>query len=402
MKRFRLTIENYSVPMLLLGAGIVVTVALLWFKLGSLTPGLSQDELMLQRQVADQQLQIQDIIRHAVFLPYYFGLFILQYLPHGYTAIRSLSALIALITIIGFYGVLRYWHTTRIAILGTILFATSTGLLHTGRYGVPISMFFMLFILLASWIWLASRSAHKSSWLIAILLVGFSLYVPGLIWFIIPALILHRRAISKAFRHIPIGYALMTLASGLVIIAPFILTIAWPLPGSTAAGNARELLGIPMAMPSLAEFGRNLLNIPQYLFISSAPNPVLTLGRLPILDIFTTVMFIIGVYAYAKARKLDRTKSIFIILLLSSVLIALGGGVSIALILPFIYLIAAEGISHLLREWLTVFPRNPFARGVGITIVSVAVGVTVFYHTKNYFIAWPKNPATKTTFQHRI
>lgn len=402
MKRLRLTIENYLSPILLIIVGLVIVAALLWFKLGSLTPGLSQDELYLQRQIANNQLQILDIIRHAVFLPYYLGLFVMQYLPHGYTAIRSLSALMALLTVVGFFGILRYWHSTRIALLGTALFATSTSLLHIGRYGTPESMFFILLILVASWVWLSSRSAVKSSWLIGIVLVGFSLYVPGLIWFVIPALLLHRKAIGKAFRRIPIGYAFWTLGCGFIIIVPLVLTIVWPLANSSSLQNARELLGVPAQLPTVAEFGRNLLEIPRQLFVMSNPNPTLTIGRLPMLDVFTTVMFIIGCYAYVKARKLDRTKSLVIILVLGSTLIALKGGVTIALLVPFVYLVAAEGVRHLLQEWLSVFPRNPFARGLGISVITIAVMVTVFYHTKSYFIAWPNAPATKTTFQYRI
>lgn len=402
MKRFWLALENNWKPALTIGAGLAFVIALLWFKLGSLTPGLSQEELALQRTVAARQIGLEEIVRHAVFLPYYLGLYVMQYLPHGYTAIRSISALTALAAVVGFYAVVKYWHSARVALMATALFATSSGLLFTGRYGTPQSMFLLLFILFASWVWLSNRSARKSAWLAATVLVCMALYVPGLIWFILPALFLQRRAISGAFRRISIGYAFSTIAASFLLLAPLALTIAWPLPGDTSIGNAKELLGLPAGILPIGDMLRNAAELPLQLFFRSPNNPAQSLGRLPLLDIFTAAMAIIGAYAYGRARKLDRSKLLGLIFLLGIILVALGGGVTVALLLPFVYLVAAEGIRFMLHEWLTVFPRNPFARGTGIAILTLAVAFSVFYHLKLYYVAWPNASATKTTFQHRI
>jgi uncharacterized membrane protein YoaK (UPF0700 family) len=76
----------------------------------------------------------------------------------------------------------------------------------------------------------------------------------------------------------------------------------------------------------------------------------------------------------------------------------LGGSLSLALLLPIIYFVAANGIAAMLVSWFTVFPRNPVARSIGLILITAAVLITCVFHVKRYFVAWPNASETTQAF----
>ena len=74
------------------------------------------------------------------------------------------------------------------------------------------------------------------------------------------------------------------------------------------------------------------------------------------------------------------------------------GAVDIAIFLPLLYIFIGGGLSFLLIQWLHVFPRNPIARMIGISMLSALVVLIAAYHLNRYFIAWPLSPQTKAAF----
>ena len=70
------------------------------------------------------------------------------------------------------------------------------------------------------------------------------------------------------------------------------------------------------------------------------------------------------------------------------------------LMVPFLYLLIAEGMTLVLREWREVFPRNPIARFIGTILVSIAVLTTGLYHMNRYYIAWHNFPETRAIYKN--
>lgn len=77
------------------------------------------------------------------------------------------------------------------------------------------------------------------------------------------------------------------------------------------------------------------------------------------------------------------------------------GAINIAIFLPLIYIVIGGGMSYLLIQWLTVFPKNPIARSVGVGLVSLLALLISVYHLDRYFIAWPLNPASQAAFSEK-
>jgi hypothetical protein len=227
-----------------------------------------------------------------------------------------------------------------------------------------------------------------------------SLYIPGAAWLLVPAVIWQRKNLGKAFRRLSFTHIVIILTAAALLLVPMLVSLVWPLQGNSLDA-LRGFLALPEHLPGLRQIASNLANIPKELFITSRGDPTMHLGRLPLLDAFVTAMFVVGMYACIRDWTLDRVRFVFAGLLVGTILIGLGS-LPMAFLLPFIYLVAIAGASYLLQEWLQVFPRNPFARWLGISLVVITVVATLVYQLTNYFVAWPEAPDTKTTFSRRL
>jgi hypothetical protein len=156
-------------------------------------------------------------------------------------------------------------------------------------------------------------------------------------------------------------------------------------------------LGLPASWPMPLDILKNILLIPYHLAVSGEARPEMWLGRAAVLDVFSVTAFIVGSWLYLKRIRLLRTPIILSILAVGVGLIGLGQG-SLTLILPFIYLVIAAGVGHLLGEWLHVFPRNPIARGIGMGLLGVVLLLVLGYHLRHYFIGFPEARATHDTY----
>jgi hypothetical protein len=72
--------------------------------------------------------------------------------------------------------------------------------------------------------------------------------------------------------------------------------------------------------------------------------------------------------------------------------------VAITLLLPFVYAVIAAGISYVLDEWYSVFPRNPFARSFGLIVITAVVLMSSYYQITRFLVVWPQAPETREVY----
>lgn len=384
MRRFWnwISIKWQEITLFLLGALLVIFV--LWFRLGSLVPGLSSMEL---NQLTSSE-NLSQLLSSPIGLPFTLLQFITRNILSNSLGFRSASAVIGLVIVGSFYYVLTNWYSRRIAILGSVLLLTSAWFLHTSRTGTDSSMYMLIFCSIACIIW-ANNSKHNIlPVVISVFLMLLLLYIPGMIWLIVPVVLWQSGNIVRLLRKWN-----MLLISSVSILA--ILALA-PLAHALIKNPdlIKPYLGLSYAFPSPAQFLGNIIDIPVMLFARGPNNPAIWLARLPLLNLFVSAMFVLGVYAYYKNRQLDRTSYILFIIIVGIILISMGDVINISLILPFVYLISAGGLAMLLQQWYKVFPRNPFARSAGLLILTIAILISAFQGARQYFIAWPHSPKT--------
>jgi hypothetical protein len=371
--------------------GAVLVCFIMLFRLGSITGHLSPEET--ERQLFASSWH------HLVHNPLYLPQTLLQWIiltiipHHGLTVTRAASPVFGVLALAAFAYVLRRWYGVRSAIYGTVLFGLSSWLLHVSRYGGPQVLYlWALPTLLALTIaWDRHKVGATHYFLIALL--AALLYIPGLVWLIAVVLILQPHLFTVSWRKLsnPFGRV-----SGLLLFVALMAPLAYALLSHPSL--VRTWLGLPNHFASINVMVHNLLHSVSFFVYRGPADATVWLPRLPILDFFTMVLAVIGVIFYAQHFHAPRTRMLIILFVVSALLLALGGPVTVSLLVPMVYLFVAAGLGYLLHEWLQVFPRNPLARGVGFSLIGVAVALSCLYNVRSYFVAWPHNTQTKVAF----
>lgn len=375
--------------LLLLGA---VMIGILTFQLASLLPGVSQSEVTQ----AVSSRTVEAISENPLTLPHKAIQYTAQRLQHSVFAIRAASVLIGAVVGAGFFYLLRHWYSRRIALLGSVLFITSPWFLHTVRHGGSSSAFLLLFGVLVAGMWLQRSRGSLLAVLACAVLVIALLYIPGMIWFVVPLLLWQVNRIGEVLEGQNAGLLTVLSLFGLCALIP----LGWALYQEPHL--VRPYFGLPASFPEPLQIIKNLASLPYQLFFKGPANPEIWLGRNPLLGVFPAVMFVVGMYAYLKNRKLDRAVFVIFVALFGGVLVSLSGPVNMALFLPFVYVVVASGIAHMLQRWFTVFPHNPIARGLGTTLVVAVTLLASFAGLHQYFNAWPNTPETKAVYTKQL
>lgn len=376
-------------PLLLYGGLFGAFGFLLYARLGTLLPGYSTAEV----QNFQASASLEYIFNHPFNAPFMLITNGLTYFSnHSYLLTRVAATIFGLVTLGAFCWLLQHWYGRRAAIIGTILFASSAWFLHTARMGTPDVLLFGVVTLVACGVWL-KKSSNPVALLLCFAIIASLLYVPGMIWLLALGALWYFKTIDHIFkRH------LWIVSVGAFMLLAAIGPIAWAIYRTPELW--KTYFGFPAeGWPQLMEVLRNLYEIPLSFFLRYPDSsPDRWLGTLPILDVFTMAMVFLGGYVCIKHWRLKRVRLLGAILLIGIVLASLGGSVSPTIIVPFVYILAAVGISFLLERWYTVFPRNPIAQGLGIGLVSLAVVAACAYSWRHYYVAWPLNNETRTVY----
>ncbi len=388
MKQIRLFLSTYA--KLLLGGFVIVTVSyiLLFRGLSSLVPDYSATELATHQQ----SQSLRTIYENPINAPYKALVWLAGKTGHHSILVtRVAAALCASACVVLLYWILTHWYSKRIAMVATLLFATSSSFLHLGRYGSGLVLQLATIVLVACA--LLIRRFPTKQWLpyVVVPLCISLLYIPSFIWFELLGLLLIRTDLVRAYRTQKKLHVWLLLALGLVVLAPLL----WVSGHSLAI--ARMALGLPETLPTFSVLGNNALHLASSIgFRGYWPADIWLYGA-PLLNAVEVVLFVLGLYLLI--RKPHNRASVFVLggLVLSTLIIVIGSA-PYATLVPFLYLTIAGGVYYLLDQWLSVFPRNPVARMVGVGLVGVVACFSVLYHIHAYFTAWPKAPETRQTF----
>lgn len=309
---------------------------------------------------------------------------------------RMVSVIFGLLATACLFYVLKKWFNIRMATVGSLLFITSSWLLHISHIATPyILMIFAPLACLAAFSWLIRTKKYKIFAILAfVATLAFSAYVPYMFWILLVTLTVLFVQSKDKIKEVESWQWVAGSTLYLVLVAPLVFGIL------AEPGVIKQLLGIPANFPTISEYAHSVVNLILTPFFRSPLLPEIHLGRLPLLDIFSTTMFILGVYYYAQRITNRRTLILFGSLITLVLIIPLSGGylLNATILMPLIYICVITGIVELLKQWFSYFPRNPLARSLGVGFVVIAIGFTSFYHLQRYFIAWPNTPDTKAVY----
>lgn len=367
----------------------LVTGVLFSYHLGSLVPGAAQVEI----NTRNSSQSIKTILDNPINAPYKTAQFAAKHIHKSIAVERLISGLIAGTTVVFFYYIVRRFSGTYAAIVATILFGTSSSLLLGGRLASAQISVLLLFVLCVCGYRLRFHRHRIRNWLISTVVLALALYTPSLIYFVIAGAIWQFRAVKKSKDNPSLLQTALFATLFIALLLPLIL-------GFTHTPELwHEYFGIPAKLPNLVSIIKNILAVPAGIVVFAPKNPLYRLGRQPVLDAFTAVLFIVGCYSLTVRYKLDRFILIAGIIIIAVLYTAISGDYENSLILlPFIYLLIGIGITYLLQEWNKVFPNNPLARWLAMGVMTLAVIVSCNFQTRRYFIAWPNNVNTRAVF----
>lgn len=392
MQKIRFIGFGYWRSALLVISSVAALGFLYTFRLGALTHQLLSNRES-DAQVVHQSLR--KLVRQPLNAPYWLVHDAFVHLqPKSATFARLATVLFAL-TVIGlFYATMVRWHGRRAALLTTALFATSGWLLHVGRLDTGDIMSVLLPLsLLSLAAWAHGTKRHGLVLFYATLVSGLIFFTPGAIWFLLAGYVLIRRSI---LRHVREARVWEKSCSALIVTGPIVLLghAIWQSPTIL-----RSWLFIPSPLPAPQTIVRQLIESLSFLFVRGPYLPGLWLAHTPLFDVFSGAMCILGAYFYVRHFRNLRTHLLAVFLLLGCALTALHGAIGLSYMVPIVYLLAGTGLTYFLHLWLSVFPRNPLARGFGIGLVTLTVAAACVYHITNYFVAWRYNPQTVQAFR---
>ncbi len=379
-------------------AATLLAVGILWFALGTLVPGLSSSELNHVERVQNDAISLRHTLtQDPLFMPFTLGLYVLQLFElDSAVALRSISAIFGLLSIGAVYLIIRRWHTPRIALFMTVLYATSAPLLHTARHADVASTYLLLPVIIAAILYVRSTGKTWAQLLLYGLAIGLLLAIPGAVWLVALLIMWQRKRL--------LGYVRKINAIGLSIIIAAAVVLAGLLGYAFIAQPELILpwLGITETAIGVSGYLRSVGSTVGELFLRGPGNdPRMWVGIAPLTDALVTVLFLLGVYVALLQRKLERHKVIFTVMGVLVLLSGLSQYISAYAVMPFIYIVASAGLALLLQQWFTVFPRNPIARNTGVILVLIVASFSVYYNMHRYFEAWPKTPAVRAEFHHR-
>lgn len=373
---------------------VLMLASIFGIALGKIPPGIADVESQTIQAIQAKTIGIRHILfNDPLYLIWKLPLYLLEKINlTSVSWIRSIGASFAVVSSLSIYLILKRWHSTRVAFLTTVLFASSSWILHYSRLAIPETSLLLLPVLIFLGIKMIQENSSLIYTYVIIVFSSLMLYIPGLIWIIIPAAIWQRKLISKRLKELKkLNLTLLTLVTTVALL-PLLIKLFY------SPEFILQLSGFDKF--SIGNFLRNISFAASNLFINNNLGPIYTVAKLPYFDVPTIALLALGLFAYSLPRKLDRKAAVIGGIFFSLILIGIFGPSYYPLLMIFLYILCAAGLTYLLQEWFSVFPKNPIARGIGIALVTLIVLSSTNYHLRRYFIVWPNSPEVKATFQN--
>lgn len=315
----------------------------------------------------------------------------------GATALsfRIPSVIIAAITVILTYLLLKKWFGKPMSLLTTTLIVSADWYLFISRLGTG-SIEFTLWLtaaLLAITRLMAKKPFALQTLSISLVLLSFTSFgiyaaitIVACLFFMKP----FRLKIQEATKN-------QKIAAGSILLIGLIVFIY---SSFSSSGFIQSMLGISGSLPSPVQYVKNVANnATSPILVTPNNDPLFGLTAVVYFRIFEAIFMLFGLIMLWKSRV---NKLNIMVLILTLVLCLLSGlssepiGASLILLPAMIYL--AAGLKHLIFRWKKTFPKNPYARIAGYGPLGVLVILVVISHYLSYFQIWSSQTEMRLTF----
>lgn len=358
--------------------------------------GLTQAEMNSVVTSANLNLSWQDFNPESIInLPYYLlQMASLSIFGVSTLSIKLPSLILGALAALGLLLLLKMWFRPNIAILTTLLVMTTGQFLYFAQSGTShiVYVFWPVWLLLLA-LMISRRFKFSIIWKIMLFAAAaLSLYTPLSIYILlalISAALLHPH-LRFIIRRLSPGKISLAAAGGLILLAPLIYAIVrQPEVGLV-------LLGIPSEWPNI--LNNVTLLITQYFnFLSPTTDALMT----PVYGLGSMALILLGVVRLFMTSYTARSYIITMWIIFLLPIIVINPDFNSITFVP-IALLMAMGIDRLLSSWYSLFPRNPYARVVGLIPLIILIGGLMTSGINRYIYGYLYNPNTAGHFSHDL
>lgn len=377
----------------IIGYLLVISVfVVLLFTAGAVVPGgISESEK--QSVVTAANLDLQNVDTLAVpSLPYYMlqrG--VIEVFGVSTFSIKLPSLILAFFAGIGAVFLLRRWFKPNIALLAATIMITTGQFLYVAQSGTPSIMYILWSIWLLLTATLITTSPHYTRFwkILFFIIVPLSLYTPLSIYLvlaIVSAGLIHPH-VRFVIRRMQKKHLAMYIVLSFAVLSP-LLYLVFRDPALIP-----QLLGLPSTWPPdiFANVGSL---VQQYInFISPQSGTLMT----PVLGLGSIVLIGLGLWRLAKISYTARSYTIVAWAILTLPILIINPTNTTIFFVPLLILMAS-GLEFLLRSWYGIFPRNPYARFVGLIPLVILVSGLMISGINRYFYGYSHDPLTASHF----
>lgn len=353
--------------------------------------GLSKGEERVFVQTAS--LDLQNIDTLAVDnAPFHMAQrFSMQVLGPTIFAFKLPALICAFFAGIGAVLLLRRWFRSNVAVLATAIMITTGQFLFVAQSGSAS----ITYVLWSVWLLLAATmitgsARHQRFWkALFFIIMPLSLYTPLSIYLVVAifsAGILHPHVRHVLKRMSNLHLIVLSMISLAIVLPLAYLVIRQPSLGF-------QLLGAPEIWPPDLMQNVKVL-IQQYLnFIQPQSGVLMT----PVLGLGSIALILLGAWQLYNIRYTARSYTLTAWILLLLPILLINPSFTSVTFVPLLLLLAS-GLGFLLQSWYGMFPRNPYARFVGIIPLTVLVAGLVITGVGRYFDGYRYDPETASGF----
>ena len=364
------------------GLVAILTGALLLTAIGSVPNGLRETEMT--SAVASNSIDVMNIrSEDIVNLPYHLlqkaSITLLGLSP---LSVRLPSVVLGFITCIVIAVTLNVWFRKNIAVIALLIAITSTPFITMSRVGTAGIFYTLLLVtIMLSAALLTIRARGTFVWKLLAVVAGLLLlYIPLGIYALSAMLIaglLHPHVRHQIKRTTWWQYLIIILFIGL-LLTPVVIT-------SVNDSQALvRLLGLTdlQAKLQLETLRASVIDVTKNIFYFT--KPMIGTVIVPYLSLTFMLLVAFGLVKTIIDRHSARSYLLHLWLLLSVPLLILNPTSFPLLFVPCLFLMAI-GLETFMREWYTVFPKNPYARISALIPVTLIVLGLISASTSQYF-----------------
>jgi len=309
--------------------------------------------------------------------------------------IKLPTTILAILSVVGLFLLLRQWFKTRIAVLASAIAIATGQFLFIAQTGSPeiLNLFWPVWLMYFSSL-ISNEKKRKNIHIILFgVIAALSLYTPLSIYVLLVfgiSAVAHPHLRFYIIKKMP----KKKLIIGLVISALLLLPLVFYIVRTPDA--ILTFLGLSKSLPNLGDNLGQLYN--QYLsFSKPGGSTVIT----PFFELGSFLIILIGIYRLIVTRSTAKSYTLAFWILILAPIVALNPNYISVTLLPLVILLAS-GLNWLLNRWYGLFPRNPYARIAGLIPVVILVSTLILFGASRYIFNYHYNPNIANSFSKDI